>query len=64
MVEIEFDSAVVEVDSRKNHGEVRYRAFGRLEGQGYCLVFTVFGATLRPISYRRAHDKEMRRYDK
>lgn len=44
--------------------EVRYRAFGRIEGEGYCLAFTLRGTVLRPISFRRAHEKEMKRYGK
>ncbi|MCA1662026.1 MAG: BrnT family toxin [Novosphingobium sp.] len=55
-------SAHVEVDARTEYGEPRYRAFGRIEGEGYCLAYTVRGTTLRPISFRRAHDREMRRY--
>lgn len=58
----ELADAVVEVDDRKDYGETRYRAFGRMEGQAYCLVFTFTNAAVRVISFRRAHEKEMRRY--
>jgi uncharacterized DUF497 family protein len=34
-----------------------------VDGQGRCLVFAWSGNTIRAISYRRAHDKEMRRYE-
>lgn len=60
--EFEMTSAIVEVDARRDYGEVRYRAFGRIEGVGHCLVFTPKGRTVRVISFRRAHEKEMRRY--
>lgn len=59
---LDLASAAVIADERSDYGEVRYRAFGRIEGEGYCLAFTVRGTTLRPISFRRAHEKEMRRY--
>jgi uncharacterized DUF497 family protein len=59
----ELESAVVEVDDRYDYGEVRYRAFGRVDGRGRCLVFTWSGQTIRAISYRRAREKEMRRYE-
>jgi uncharacterized protein len=59
----DFAAATTEVDLRRDYGETRYRAFGRVEGLGYCLAFTIFGETLRPISFRRAHDKEMARYE-
>lgn len=55
-------SAAVLVDDRADYGEVRYRAFGRMDGVGFALAFTVRGAVVRPISFRRAHEKEMRRY--
>ncbi len=54
---------VVTTDDRFDYGETRYRAFGRIDGVGHCLVFTIAGATLRAISFRRAHEKEMRRYE-
>jgi uncharacterized protein len=61
--EFDFSAATAMIDDRNDYGETRYRAFVRTEGVGYCLVFTANDETLRPISYRRAHEKEMRRYD-
>ena len=58
----EMDEAVVEVDNRADHGEIRFRAFGRIDGEGHCLVFTIREGAIRAISFRRAHEKEMRRY--
>jgi len=63
-VEFDMASAVVETDNRFDYGESRFRAFGRVEGQARCLVFAMRGQTVRVISYRRAHEKEMRRYGK
>ena len=51
------------VDDRRDYGETRYRAFGRVNGAGRCLAFTLREDTMRLISFRRAHDKEMRRYE-
>ena len=56
--------AVVVIDDRADYGEVRYRAFGRMSRQAYCLVFTVTPTSVRAISFRRAHEKEMRRYER
>lgn len=53
---------IVVTDDRFDYGEVRYRAFGRIGGKGHCLVFTLRGETMRLISFRRAHEKEMRRH--
>ena len=58
----ELAEALVEVDGRKDYGETRYRAFGRIDGQAFCLVFTFSAEAVRAISFRRAHEKEMRRH--
>ncbi|WP_029030403.1 BrnT family toxin [Salinarimonas rosea] len=50
------------VDDRRDYGEVRYRAFGWIDGKPYVLAFTWSGVTLRAISLRRARPKEMRKY--
>jgi len=49
-------------DDRNDYGETRYRAWGLLDGEAYCLAFTDRDGTLRAISLRRAHKKEMDRY--
>lgn len=49
-------------DDRFDYGEPRYRAYGTLDGQSYCLVFTLRDGAKRPIRLRRAHAKEMKRY--
>lgn len=54
---------MVNADGRIDYGETRYRAFGRIAGIGYCLVFTMRGDVMRLIGFRRAHEKEMRRYE-
>ena len=59
-----FDSdPVVIEDERFDYGETRYRAFGRIGGVGHCLVYTLRDQNLRLISFRRAREKEMRRYE-
>ncbi len=57
------DEPVVAVDDRLDYGEVRYRAFGRVQGEGRCLVFTRRDGVMRLISYRAAREKELRRYE-
>jgi len=59
-----FDAEPVVVeDTRFDYGEVRFRAFGRIDGKGYCLVYTMRGTAMRLISFRRAHEEEMRNYE-
>lgn len=42
--------------------EARFRLYGLIDGQGYCLAGTFRGALIRVISLRRVRDKEFRRY--
>lgn len=59
-----FDAvANVVIDDRYDYGETRFQARGRINGLGYCVVFTETGSGIRVISFRRAHEKEMRHYE-
>ena len=58
---IDLDIKVTFEDDRYGYGEVRYRAYGFIDGVAYCLTFTNRNGQVRPISLRRAHMKEMRR---
>lgn len=49
-------------DERNAYGEMRYRAWGLLDGKAHCLAFTSRDGAIRAISLRRAHKKEMDRY--
>ena len=55
---------VVVIDDRRDYGEIRYRAFGRINGVGHMIVFTIRGETMHLISFRRAREKEMKRYER
>jgi uncharacterized DUF497 family protein len=57
------DPAVIE-DRRFDYGERRFRAFGRIAGRGFCVVYTIRDGNMRLISFRRAHEKEMRQHDR
>jgi uncharacterized DUF497 family protein len=59
---VDLNIAVAVVDGRYNYGEVRYRAYGYIDGVAYCLAFTSRNGKVRPISLRRVHTKEMKRY--
>lgn len=59
-----FDSvAAVRVDDRYDYGETRFRAFGRINGLGHSIAYAETATGMRLISFRRAHEKEMRRYE-
>jgi uncharacterized protein len=59
-----FDMTVIRFseDQRFDYGEVRYRAWGTIDGKTYYLAYTIRDGKVRPISLRRARQKEMKRY--
>jgi uncharacterized protein len=42
--------------------EPRFRLYGLIDGEAHCVAGTDRDGTIRVISLRRAHTKEMRRY--
>ena len=58
------DVPAVRIDDRQDYGEARFRAFGRIGGLGHSIAYTETARGIRLISFRRAHDKEMRRYER
>jgi uncharacterized DUF497 family protein len=60
----DFVEVAVLVDDRFDYGETRYRAWGYIDGVAHFLAFTFRNGEMRPISLRRAHAKEMKRYAK
>ena len=49
-------------DQRFDYGEIRFRAFGYIDGLAYCFGFTDRDGKRRGISLRRAHLKEMKQH--
>ena len=60
----DFVEVAVMFYERFDYGETRYRAWGHIDGIAYYLAFTFRDGEMRPISLRRAHAKEMKRYVK
>ena len=61
--EFDFDSAIVEQDSRKDYPEVRYVAVGYLESRLHVLCFTGVDGGIRVISFRKANNREVKIYE-
>ena len=59
---VDLEVREIVADDRFDYGEPRFRAYGYIEGVAHCLVFTVRDERYRPISLRRVHKKEMKRY--
>jgi len=59
---LEWASAVVLEDERKDYGERRFRVFGYIEERLYAVVFTPRDDAVHVISFRKANIREVKRY--
>ena len=59
----DFDSAYIVEDDRRDYGETRYRAIGRLSNDVAVVVFTMRRDAIRIISLRFANRKERLSYE-
>jgi uncharacterized protein len=57
---VELDVIAYVADQRFE--EPRFRLYGLIDGEAYCVAGTDRGGIIRVISLRRAHAKEIRRY--
>ncbi|MBP0618067.1 BrnT family toxin [Jiella mangrovi] len=62
--QIDLDAADIEVDDRRDYGEVRLMARAEIEDRLYVMIFTYRGDVVRVISLRKANDREVLRYEK
>ena len=60
--DFDWNKAAFEVDERFEYGEERVRAFSRVGGRPYCVVYTPRGLRLRIISMRPMHEREAKKY--
>lgn len=59
---LDWVSAVVVEDVRKDYGERRFRVFGYIEDRLYAVVFTPREEAVHVISFRKANSREVKRY--
>ena len=62
--EFDFGTAYVALDTRREHREERYVALGNLHERLHVLCFTETAEGIRVISFRKANDREVKRYAK
>jgi uncharacterized DUF497 family protein len=60
VADFEFETALFSPDVRRDYGEVRIRALGRLNGRLHALVFTETADGIRVMSFRKANKREER----
>jgi uncharacterized protein len=61
--ELDFASALIWEDVRKQYGEIRYIALSHLDGRLHVLCFTETADGIRVISFRKDNAKEVKIYD-
>ena len=60
----EFETALIWIDDRNDYAETRYAALGLIGGRVHALVFTETDAGIRVISFRKANQREVTRYER
>lgn len=60
---MDWSTATIEEDVRKNYGERRYLALGLIEGRLHAVVFTPRAGRVHVISLRKANQREMKDYE-
>lgn len=61
--QLDWSSAIIEEDVRKNYGESRYLALGLIDGRLHALVFTPRAGKVHVISLRKANRREVKDYE-
>lgn len=61
--DFDFKTANVTIDNRRDYGEVRYVASGYLGQRLHILCFTETTLGIRVISFRKANNKEVKKYE-
>lgn len=59
---LEWSSAVILEDVRKDYGERRFRVFAYVDERLYAVVFTPREGAVHVISFRKANSREVKRY--
>ncbi|MGC2415235.1 MAG: BrnT family toxin [Stellaceae bacterium] len=62
--DFDFATAIVEIDERRDYGEIRVVALGFLEGRLHSLCYVETEVGIRVISFRKANAREIKRYEK
>jgi uncharacterized DUF497 family protein len=64
VVELDWETALIVEDARRDYGEPRLLVMASLDGRLHAAVVTPRGEDLHVISFRKANRREVRRYGK
>ena len=59
----DFETALIWIDGRFDYPEQRFSALGLIEDRVHALVFAETASGIRVISFRKANDREVVRYE-
>jgi len=61
---LDWNAIVIYEDRRRDYNETRYIGYSLIGKRLYCAVFTIRNGVYRNISFRKANDRELERYEK
>ncbi len=61
--QLDWSTATIEEDVRKNYGERRYLALGLIESRLHAVAFTPRAGKVHVISLRKANQREVKDYE-
>ena len=64
VAELDWETAIVAEDTRRDYGETRLLVMAQLDDRLHAVVVTPRGEDLQVISFRRANQRELKRYGK
>ncbi len=63
VAELDWDNAWIYEDARNEYNEIRFIAYGMLDKRLHFVCFTETKDGIRIISFRKANNKEVKRYE-
>ena len=64
VLRFDFTLALTVEDRRRDYGEPRKQAIGLIDGRPHFVAYTEGNGRRRILSFRKANDREVRRYDR
>jgi uncharacterized DUF497 family protein len=64
VADLDWGTAVIAEDTRRDYGEPRLLVMARLDGRPHAAVVTPRGEDLHVIGFRKANKREVKRYGK
>lgn len=61
--DLDWSNALIMIDDREDYSEERLKALVPMAGRLYVIVYVLRDGSVRPISLRKANNREMKIYD-